>query len=454
MLWCINVSVPNIVFLYIIDCLVNKIRAIMKTIKNIYSREVLDSRGNPTVEVEVTLDDNSLGRGIVPSGASTGTHEALELRDKDERYRGKGVLKAVSNVNTKIKDALVGNSYDQKSLDQTMIDLDGTENKSSLGANAILGVSIAFAHACAKSDGIELFEYFKSIGNHNEDYKMPVPMMNVLNGGAHAENSTDIQEFMIVPFGAPTFKEALRYGAEIFHALGKILSERGLNTTVGDEGGYAPSLKTNESALAVITEAIEKAGYKPGVDIGFALDVAASEFYKDGKYVLKSEGKEMTGEEMVAWYSELTEKYPIVSIEDGLHEDDWDGYKSMTEKLGDKLQIVGDDFFVTNVERLKRGIEEKAANSMLVKINQIGSLSETINAVNMARGAGYTNVISHRSGETEDTTIADFAVGMSAGQIKTGSLSRTDRIAKYNQLLRIEDRLGDKAVYPGKSVFK
>lgn len=425
----------------------------MKTIKNVYAREVLDSRGNPTVEVEVTLDDGSFGRGIVPSGASTGTHEALELRDKDDRYRGKGVSKAVLNVNTIIRTAVVGKSFDQRSLDNAMMEIDGTENKSVLGANAILGVSIAFAHASAASDGVKLFEYFKSIGEHSEDYKMPVPMMNVLNGGAHAENSTDIQEFMIVPIGAPTFKEALRYGAEIFHALGKILSERGLNTTVGDEGGYAPSLPSNEAALAVITEAIEKAGYKPGVDIGFALDVAASEFYKDGKYILKTEGKEMTGDEMVEWYASLTEKYPIVSIEDGLHEDDWEGYKNMTAKLGDKLQIVGDDFFVTNVKRLKKGIDEKAANSMLVKINQIGSISETIDAVNMARQAGYTNVISHRSGETEDTTIADFAVGMSAGQIKTGSLSRTDRIAKYNQLLRIEDQLGDKAVYPGKAVF-
>lgn len=425
----------------------------MKTITNIHAREVLDSRGNPTVEVEVTLEDG-FGRGIVPSGASTGTHEALELRDKDDRYRGKGTQKAVANVNGPIKEALVGKSFDLESLDAAMIALDGTPNKSKLGANAILGVSIAFAHASANADGIPLFEYFKSVGKHDKDFVMPVPMMNVLNGGAHAENSTDIQEFMVVPVGAPSFKEALRYGAEVFHALGKILSERGLNTTVGDEGGYAPSLPSNEAALEVISEAIEAAGYKLGEDIGFALDVASSEFYKDGKYHLHTEGKELTGAEMVEWYAGLIEKYPIFSIEDGLHEDDWDGYVEMTAKLGDKLQIVGDDFFVTNVERLQKGIDQKAANSILVKINQIGSLSETIEAVNMAREAGYTNVISHRSGETEDTTIADFAVGMAAGQIKTGSLSRTDRIAKYNQLLRIEEKLGDKAVYPGRSIFK
>lgn len=426
----------------------------MKTIQHIHGREVLDSRGNPTVEVEVTLADGTIGRGIVPSGASTGTHEALELRDGDNRYRGKGTQKAVANVNGPLAELLAGNEYDQASLDQAMIDADGTQNKSKFGANAILGISIAFAKASAQSDGVPLYEYFKTIGNTSGEMMLPVPMMNVLNGGAHAENSTDIQEFMIVPIGAPTFTEALRYGAEIFHALGKILSERGLNTTVGDEGGYAPSLKSNEEALAVITEAIEKAGYKPGEDIAFALDVASSEFYKDGVYTLATENRTLTANEMIDWYADLCSRYPIVSIEDGLNEDDWDGYVLMTEKLGDTVQIVGDDFFVTNPERLKKGIDMHAANSMLVKINQIGSLSETIAAVNMAKSAGYTNVISHRSGETEDTTIADIAVGLGAGQIKTGSLSRTDRIAKYNQLLRIEESLGDKAVYPGATVFK
>lgn len=426
----------------------------MKTIAKIHGREILDSRGNPTVEVEVTLSDGTFGRGIVPSGASTGSHEALELRDGDSRYRGKGTAKAVANVNGPLSDALCGSSFDLGTLDKKMIELDGTENKSNFGANAILGISIAFAKASAQSDNLPLYEYFQSVGNVGGKMMLPVPMMNVLNGGQHAENSTDIQEFMIVPFGAPTFKEALRYGAEIFHALGKILSERGLSTTVGDEGGYAPSLPNNESALAVITEAIEKAGYKPGVDIGFALDVASSEFYSDGKYNLKTENRILTSDEMIEWYAELCERYPILSIEDGLNEDDWEGFVKMTEKLGDKVQIVGDDFFVTNPVRLERGIKEGAANSMLVKINQIGSLTETISAVNMAKAAGYTNVISHRSGETEDTTIADLAVGLGAGQIKTGSLSRTDRIAKYNQLLRIEEALGDKAIYPGKEIFK
>lgn len=424
-------------------------------IKEVRAREILDSRGNPTVEVDVTLKDGSMGRAAVPSGASTGSHEAVELRDGDkERYGGKGVANAVANVNGEIAKAITGKKFDQASLDKALIALDGTPNKGRLGANAILGVSLAFAHASAKSQKVPLYAYFKTISGTKEKFSLPVPLMNVLNGGKHAENSTDLQEFMIVPVGAPTFKEALRYGAETFHALKKILSAKKLNTSVGDEGGYAPSLPTNESAIETIIEAIKKAGYTPGIDIAIAIDAAATEVYENGKYNLKTEKKVLSSKEMVAYYENWCKKYPIVSIEDGLAEDDWQGYELMTKKLGDKVQIVGDDLFVTNVERLQKGIKSKVGNSILIKLNQIGTVTETIDAIKMAKKAGYTSIISHRSGETEDTTIADFVVGLSTGQIKTGSASRTDRIAKYNQLLRIEEALGDKAIYPGKSAFK
>jgi enolase len=426
----------------------------MPIIKEVKGREILDSRGNPTVEVDVTLSDGSFGRAAVPSGASTGSHEAVELRDVDaKRYGGKGVQKAVENVNTFIREAVVGKEFDQRSLDGAMIALDGTENKGKLGANAILGVSLAFAHASAKSAGKPLYEYFNEISGKPQ-IRMPVPMMNILNGGKHALNSTDLQEFMIMPVGAPTFKEALRYGAEVFHALKKILVSRGLNTSVGDEGGYAPSLPSNEAAVQIIIEAIEKAGYKPGTDICIALDPASSEFYKDGKYILASENRSLTSAEMVDFYANWVEKYPIVSIEDGLAEDDWEGWKLMTEKLGDKIQIVGDDLFVTNIKRLEKGITEKAGNSILIKLNQIGTVSESIDAINMARTAKFTSVVSHRSGETEDTTISDFVVGLGTGQIKTGSLCRSDRVAKYNELLRIEEALGAQAEYPGQKAFK
>jgi phosphopyruvate hydratase len=391
----------------------------------------------------------------VPSGASTGSHEAVELRDGDkERYGGKGTLKAVENVNTAIAKAIVGKKFDQASLDKTLIALDGTPNKGKLGANAILGVSLAFAHAKAKSEKVPLYQYFKNISGTKDKFRLPVPLMNVLNGGKHAENSTDLQEFMIVPLGAPTFKEALRYGAETFHALKKILSAKKLNTSVGDEGGYAPSLPNNEAAIETIIEAIKKAGFTPGVDIGIAIDAAATEVYENGVYNLKTENKKLSSKEMVAYYENWCKKYPIVSIEDGLAEDDWAGYELMTKKLGKKVQIVGDDLFVTNVERLSRGIKANVGNSILIKLNQIGTVTETIDAIKMAKKAGYTSIISHRSGETEDTTIADFVVGLSTGQIKTGSASRTDRIAKYNQLLRIEEALGQKALYPGKDAFK
>lgn len=426
------------------------------------AREILDSRGNPTVEVEIVFDDGSLGRAAVPSGASTGSHEAIELRDGDSRrFGGKGVLKAVSHVNKEIAEALHGKEFDQESLDRALTDLDGTANKGRLGANAILGVSMAFAKAQAQSEKKPLYEYFRDISipqagafsprevGDKSAFVMPVPMMNVLNGGQHAEKSADLQEFMIMPTGMGTFREALRAGAEIFHALKKILSSRGLPTTVGDEGGYAPSLGSNEDALKVAVEAIQKAGYVPGKDVHLAIDAASTEFYKEGVYHLKSENRTLSSEEMIELYAEWIEKYPIISIEDGLAEDDWDGYKLMTEKLGKKTQIVGDDLFVTNIARLKEGIEKGIGNSILIKLNQIGTVSETIEAVKMARSAGYTTVISHRSGETEDTTIADFAVGVGAGQIKTGSLSRSERVAKYNQLLRIEEELGEKAVYPG-----
>jgi enolase len=425
----------------------------MSKIKNIQAREILDSRGNPTVEVDLTLEDGSFGRAAVPSGASTGSYEAVELRDGATRYNGKGVENAVKNVNTEIKNKLVGQEYDQEAIDKAMIDLDGTENKGRLGANAILGVSMAFAAASAKSSGMKLYEYFAKIGKTGNPISLPVPMMNILNGGKHAENSTDLQEFMIMPVGAPSFKEALRYGAETFHALKKILAERGLNTSVGDEGGFAPSLPNNEAAIEVILDAIKAAGYTPGEDIMIAIDGAATELFIDGKYDLATENRKLSSTEMVDFYANWCEKYPIISIEDGLAEDDWAGYQEMTEKLGDKVQIVGDDLFVTNIKRLETGIEKKAGNSILIKLNQIGTVSETIAAIKMANSAHMTAVVSHRSGETEDTTISDFVVGLGTGQIKTGSLCRSERVAKYNELLRIEEELGDKAIYPGRKTF-
>lgn len=422
----------------------------MSLIKDIKARQVIDSRGNPTVEADVILDDGSKGRGISPSGASTGSREAIELRDGDKsKFGGKGVLKAVNNINTEIRDLLIGKeATDQAAIDNAMIALDGTDNKARLGANAILAVSIAVAQAAAQSKGLPLYAYLKT-----DDYKMPVPMMNIINGGEHADNSVDFQEFMIMPVGAPSMSEAIRYGAEIFHALKKVLHDKGYNTAVGDEGGFAPDLKSNEEAITVILEAIEAAGYKAGEDIMIAMDAASSELYKDGKYFLGSENKTLTSKEMVDLLSDWVTKYPIISIEDGLDESDWDGFKYQTEKEGKRLQIVGDDLFVTNPKILKEGIEKGIANSILIKINQIGTLTETFEAIQMAKDAGYTAVVSHRSGETEDTVIADIAVATGAGQIKTGSLSRTDRIAKYNQLIRIEEELGSKAVYPGKDAF-
>lgn len=423
-------------------------------IKKVLGREILDSRGNPTVEVDIWLSDkncdcddkdcncsNEFGRAAVPSGASTGSHEAVELRDGDaKRYGGKGVLKAVQNVNGSITKEITGKEWNQKSLDEALIKLDGTPNKSELGANAILGVSMAFAKAAAAAEKKSLFKYFMEISGTKKAL-LPVPMMNILNGGAHAKGSTDIQEFMIVPKGAKSFKEALRWGAKIFHALKKILNEKGLSTTVGDEGGFAPKLGSNEAALEIIMEAIKKAGYEPGKDVFIALDVAASELYKGDTYELAIEGKKLSADELLSLYENWINKYPIISIEDGFAEDDWDGWKKMTETLGNKIQIVGDDLFVTNIERLRKGIDEKAANSILIKLNQIGTISETIDAINMAKKAGFTAVVSHRSGETEDATIADFVVGLGTGQIKTGSLCRSDRIAKYNQLLRIEEEI-------------
>ncbi|VAW46154.1 Enolase [hydrothermal vent metagenome] len=423
----------------------------MSLIKDIKAREVIDSRGNPTVEADVILEDGSFGRGISPSGASTGSREAIELRDGDKsRYGGKGVLKAVNNINGDIKTALIGkNALDQAAIDQLMIDLDGTENKGRLGANAILAVSIATAQAAATSKGLPLYAYLKT-----DDYQMPVPMMNIINGGEHADNSVDFQEFMIVPVGAPSIAEAVRYGSEIFHELRSVLAKKGYNTAVGDEGGFAPDLKSNEEAITVILEAIENAGYKAGTDIMIAMDAASSELYnKDGNYFLKSENKTLSSEGMVNLLGEWVNKYPIISIEDGLDESDWDGFKLQTEKFGDRLQVVGDDLFVTNPKILQQGIDNGVANSILIKINQIGTLTETFEAIRMAKAAGYTAVISHRSGETEDTVIADIAVATGAGQIKTGSLSRTDRIAKYNQLIRIEEALGSEAVYPGMNAF-
>ncbi len=425
----------------------------MAKIKSLKAREILDSRGNPTVEVDLTLTDGSFGRSAVPSGASTGSHEAIELRDGGKRYGGKGTTKAVKNIVTKIAKAVARKDFTQEKLDDFLIELDGTENKGKLGANAILGVSMAFSHASAKSAKKPLYTYFQKVSG-NKIPTLPVPMMNIINGGKHAENSSDIQEFMVIPAGFSSFKEALRAGTEIFHALKKILHDKGLSTTVGDEGGFAPSLPSNEGALEVVMQAIEKAGYTAGKQIYIAMDVAATEFYKDGKYHLVRDGKTLSSAELVSWYEELVSKYPIISIEDALAEDDWDGYKLLTEKLGKKVQIVGDDLFVTNIKRLAMGIEKGVANSILIKLNQIGSVSETIDAVSLASKAKYTSIISHRSGETEDTTIADFAVGTGAGQIKTGSLSRTDRVAKYNQLLRIEEELGKKAKYAGKAVFK
>ncbi len=427
----------------------------MPKIIDCLAREILDSRGNPTVEVDLELEGEIYGRASVPSGASTGSYEAVELRDGDKaRYDGKGVLKAVANVNDTIAEAIIGQEFNQEELDEFLIKLDGTKNKSKLGANAILGVSLAFAKAQAQSEELTLDEYFAKISGCDSPTILPVPMMNILNGGKHAENSTDLQEFMIMPIGAPSFKEALRYGAETFHALKKILKEKGLNTSVGDEGGFAPSLANNEAALKIIIEAIKKAGYEPGKDIYLAIDGAATELLVDGKYDLKTEKRKLTSAEMVDLYAEWVEKYPIILIEDGLAEDDWDGYKLMTEKLGKKVQIVGDDLFVTNIERLAKGIKEKAANSILIKLNQIGTVTETIKAIQMANEAGYTAVVSHRSGETEDTTIADFVVGLGTGQIKTGSLCRTERVAKYNQLLRIEEELADTAKFAGMSAFK
>ncbi len=422
-------------------------------IKKVWAREILDSRGNPTVEVDIILNNGSMGRAAVPSGASTGSHEAVELRDGAKRYMGKGVEKAVNNVNKIIALKTKNKSFDQKSLDTFLIKLDGTKNKSKLGANAILGVSMAFSRAAAQAEKISLYKYFNKISK-TKDLSLPVPLMNILNGGAHAKGSTDIQEFMIVPHGAKSFKEALRYGAEVFHTLKKILGEKGLSTTVGDEGGFAPKLGNNEAALELVVEAITKAGYKSGKDISIALDVAATELYESGKYNLKIEGKVLTSTEMINMYESWTKKYPIISIEDGLSEDDWAGYTELVKRLGSKIQIVGDDLFVTNIERLERGIRGKAANSILIKLNQIGTVSETIDAVNMAKKAGFTSIISHRSGETEDSTIADFVVGLSTGQIKTGSLCRSDRTAKYNQLLRIEEELNRKALYPGLKAFK
>ncbi len=425
----------------------------MSYIEDVLAREVLDSRGNPTVEVEVYLEDGSMGKAIVPSGASTGVHEAVELRDGDkDRYGGKGVLKAVENVNEIIAEEIIGfNVFDQVGLDKLLIELDGTPNKGKLGANAILAVSMAAAHAAAESLGLPLFQYLGGVNGKT----LPTPMMNILNGGEHADNTVDIQEFMVMPVGAKSFREALRMGTEIFHSLKSVLKDRGMNTAVGDEGGFAPNLATNEDAIKVILEAIEKANYKPGTDVKIALDVAASEMFDSEKkiYNLKGEGVQKTAEQMIEYYEMLISKYPIISIEDGLAEDDWEGWKKLTDAIGQKVQLVGDDLFVTNTERLAEGISKGVANSILIKVNQIGTLTETFDAIEMAKKAGYTAIVSHRSGETEDVTIADIVVGLNAGQIKTGSLSRTDRIAKYNQLLRLEELLDDTAIYAGEKAF-
>lgn len=423
----------------------------MSQIIDVHAREILDSRGNPTVEVDVWLEDGTVGRAAVPSGASTGAYEAVELRDKDEkRYLGKGVLDAVNNVNGKIRQEIVGmDVLNQAELDQLLINLDGTPNKGKLGANALLGVSLAAAKAAANYLGLPLYRY---LGGSNAKV-LPVPMMNILNGGQHADNNVDIQEFMVMPVGAASFREALRMGAEVFHHLKAVLKGKGLNTAVGDEGGFAPNLSSNEEALDVIMEAINRAGYKPGQDFKLALDVAATELYQDGKYVFEGQNITRSAGEMVEFYQELIKQYPIISIEDGLSEDDWDGWKALTEAIGDQVQLVGDDLFVTNTGKLAQGINSGTANAILIKVNQIGTLTETLDAIEMAKRAGYTAVVSHRSGETEDTTIADIAVATNAGQIKTGAPSRTDRVAKYNQLLRIEEELGGLAQYPGLSAF-
>ena len=423
----------------------------MSSIVDVVAREILDSRGNPTVEADVLLESGVMGRAAVPSGASTGSREAIELRDGDSsRYLGKGVLQSVENINTEISEAIIGlDAQEQAFIDQTMIDLDGTDNKSRLGANAILAVSMAVAKAAAEESGLPLYRYFGGMG----PMQMPVPMMNIINGGAHANNSLDIQEFMIMPVSQTSFREALRCGAEVFHALKKLLDKKGFPTAVGDEGGFAPNLGSHAEAIQLIMQAIENAGYTPGKDVLIALDCAASEFYKDGKYHLEGEGLQLTSAQFTDYLANLADQFPIVSIEDGMAEGDWEGWKILTDRLGKKVQIVGDDLFVTNTRILKEGIQKGITNSILIKINQIGTLSETFAAIEMAKRAGYTAVISHRSGETEDSTIADIAVGLNAGQIKTGSLSRSDRIAKYNQLLRIEEDLGDTASYPGRETF-
>ncbi|MCH4874104.1 MULTISPECIES: phosphopyruvate hydratase [Pseudomonas] len=428
----------------------------MAKIVDIKGREVLDSRGNPTVEADVLLDNGIIGSACAPSGASTGSREALELRDGDKsRYLGKGVLKAVANINGPIRDLLLGKDpVDQKALDHAMIALDGTENKGSLGANAILAVSLAAAKAAAQDQDLPLYAHIANLNGTPGVYSMPVPMMNIINGGEHADNNVDIQEFMVQPVGAKTFSDALRMGTEIFHHLKAVLKARGLNTAVGDEGGFAPDLASNEEALKVISEAIANAGYTLGTDVTLALDCAASEFYEDGKYNLSGEGQVFDSEGFAEYLKGLTQRYPIISIEDGLDESDWDGWKILTDKIGEKVQLVGDDLFVTNTKILKEGIDKKIANSILIKFNQIGTLTETLEAIQMAKAAGYTAVISHRSGETEDSTIADLAVGTSAGQIKTGSLCRSDRVSKYNQLLRIEEQLGAKAKYNGRNEFR
>jgi len=420
-------------------------------IKSIIGREIIDSRGNPTIEADVILESGAMGRAAVPSGASTGTREALELRDGDKnRFLGKGVIKAVGHVNKELKDVCIGiDVLDQRAVDQAMLDADGTENKDKYGANALLAVSLATAHAAANAQNIPLYEVLAT----SNDFLMPVPMMNIINGGEHADNSVDLQEFMIMPVGAPTMAESIRYGAEIFHSLKKVLSDKGLNTAVGDEGGFAPDLPSNEAAIGIILQAVEKAGYRPGEDIFIGIDAASSEFYKDGKYDLASEGKILDSGQLIDMYDDWVSKYPILSIEDGMDEGDWDGWKALTDRMGKKIQLVGDDLFVTNTKILQEGIDKNISNSILIKVNQIGTMSETLDAIAMAKKANYTAVISHRSGETEDTTIADLAVATSAGQIKTGSMSRSDRVAKYNQLLRIAEQLGDKAQYAGKKAF-
>ncbi|MEA2251535.1 MAG: enolase [Solirubrobacteraceae bacterium] len=423
----------------------------MSKIEKVHSRQVLDSRGNPTVEVEIALRSGAVGRAAVPSGASTGEFEATELRDGGEAYGGKGVTKAVGNVNGEIAEAVHGrDATDQEGLDRALVDLDGTPNKSRLGANAILGVSLAAAHAAAAEEGMPLWRYLGGEAAH----VLPVPMMNVLNGGAHADNSVDFQEFMVVPCGAPSFSESLRMGTEVFHALKKTLHDRGLGGGVGDEGGFAPNLGSNEEALQMLVAGIESAGYTPGEDVAIALDPAASEVFSGGSYVLEHEGRTLSADDMAAYWAQLVDRYPILSLEDGMDEEDWDGWKALTDRLGDRIQLVGDDLFVTNTERLRRGIESGVANSILIKVNQIGTLTETLDAVRTAREAGYSAVMSHRSGETEDVTIADLAVATGCGQIKTGAPSRSDRVAKYNQLLRIEEQLGADAGFPGRSAFR